>query len=180
MKNFFTILILVITVSTAKSQSDSLKTTPDSFEAILDSAKLVFTPPKGYTELVPIENNQMNYEKAYKHPTEKFEVRYAIRTHKFGFFDAIFQVTILNISGGQSPEYSLFNTEAVKEEFNADIGASVMINPSKEFAADYKYCLMVCINKKGVGDAFYFYLADDNTLIQKLMLPIFHALKFEE
>jgi hypothetical protein len=70
-----------------------------NFQELLDSAKMVFTPPAGYIETEPVYNKQMNYEKAYKHPTERFEIRYAIRRHEFNFFQQMFEMTALNISG---------------------------------------------------------------------------------
>lgn len=120
----------------------------------------------------------MNYEKAFKHPTKRFEVRYAIRNHEMGFYKQMFETTVLNISGGQLPEYSSFGTEALKKDFNADAGATVMVEVGSEFGQDYKYCLFVYIYKQGVGDGYVFYLADENELIFNSIDPIFHALKF--
>lgn len=150
-----------------------------TFKNLLDSNNMTFEVPKDYIEIEPIENRQMNYEKAYKHPTERFEVRYAIRNQNFGFYKQIFEMTVLNISGGQLPEYTPFGTEAVKNEFGADAGATVMVKVGKEFGQDYKYCLLVYIHKNGMGDGYIFYLADDKKTINDLMMPIFHALKFK-
>lgn len=180
-KLIFTILTTVALAITGFSQNSTNTdtTTSWSFESLLDSNNMTFEPPKGFIETEPIENGQMNYEKAYKHPTKRFEVRYAIRNHDFGFYEQMFQMTVLNISGGQLPEYSQFGTEAVKSEFGADAGATVMVQVGKEFGQDYKYCLVVYIFKKGVGDGYIFYMADDNEIISDLMMPIFHALKFK-
>jgi len=150
-----------------------------TFENLLDSNNMTFEVPKNYIEIEPIKNRQMNYEKAYKHPTERFEVRYAIRNQDFGFYKQIFEMTVLNISGGQLPEYNSFGTEAVKSEFGANAGMTVMVQVGEEFGQDYKYCLLVYIHKKGVGDGYIFYLADKKEIISDLMMPIFHALKFK-
>lgn len=162
------------------SQDTLVADTNDFFQTLLDSTNMAFEPPEGFIEIEPIPNRQMNYEKAYKHPTERFEVRYAIRHHDFEFYVSMFEMTALNISGGQLPEYTGFNPEAVKEEFGADAGATVMVQVGEEFGQDYQYCLFVYLFKKGVGDGYIFYLADDNTIIPDLMNPIFHALRFEE
>lgn len=151
-------------------QQDTINTV--TFESLLDSTNMIFEPPKNYIEIEPIENRQMNYEKAYKHPTERFEVRYAIRKHDFGFYKQIFEMTVLNISGGQLPEYTPFGTEAVKTEFGADAGATVMVTVGEEFGQNYKYCLLVYILKNNIGDGYIFYLADDNKTITNLMNPI--------
>lgn len=122
---------------------------------LLDSANMSFEVPKGYIEIEPIKNAQMNYEKAFKHPSKRFEVRYAIRTHNFGFYKQIFETTVLDISGGQLPEYSPFGSEAVKPEFGADAGATVLVKVGKEFGQDYKYCLFVYIFKQGIGCVYF-------------------------
>lgn len=159
-------------------KQDSIHTI--TFESLLDSTNMIFEPPKDFIETEPIENRQMNYEKAYKHLTERFEVRYAIRNNKLNIPKQIFEMTVLNISGGQLPEYTPFGEGAVKKEFGADAGATVMVNVGKEFGQDYKYCLLVFIHKNNIGDGYIFYLADDNKIITDLMMPIFHALTFKK
>lgn len=180
-KYIIAIAILVFSYSSLYSQDtlqlDNVITV--TFENLLDSNNMVFVAPKGYIEIEPIENRQMNYEKVYKHSTERFEVRYAIRQHNFTLSKQIFEMTVLNISGGQLPEYTTFSTEAVKNEFGADAGATVLVKVGEEFGQNYKYCLLVYIHKSGIGDGYMFYLADNNEIITKLMMPIFHALKFK-
>lgn len=151
-----------------------------TFEMLIDSNNMVFSRPKGYIEIPTIHNRQMHYEKAFKHPTERFEVRYAIRNHNFGWYRQMFEMTVLNISGGQLPEYTKFDTNAVKEEFNADAGCVVTVVPGKEFGQEYKFCTLVYLFKNGVGDGYIFYMADDNNLISELMDPIFYSLKFDD
>ena len=85
-----------------------------TFEQLLDLNNMTFEIPKGHKEVKSINNRQMNYEKAYKHPTERFEVRYAIRHHDLKYTKQFFEMTVLNISGGQLPEYTPFNVEAAK------------------------------------------------------------------
>lgn len=165
--------------NTTKQDTLSKDTTSITFENLLNLNNMAFEAPKNYTELTPIENRQMNYEKAYKHPTERFEVRYAIRNNELNIPKQIFEMTVLNISGGQLPEYTPFGADAVKNEFGADAGATVMVEVGKEFGQDYKYCLLVYFHKNNIGDGYVFYLADDNQVINDLMMPIFHALRFK-
>jgi hypothetical protein len=157
------------------TQKDSTLT----FKSLLQLNMMSFDAPKNYIEIKPIENRQMNFEKAYKHPTERFEVRYAIRNNELNIPKQVFEMTVLNISGGLLPEYTAFNAEAAKNEFGANAGATVIVEVGKEFGQDYKYCLLVYIHKDGVGDGYIFYLADDKKIITDLMMPIFHALKFK-
>lgn len=176
---FLFAIIALPMYSTVGFSQDSTQVDPWSFESLLDSNNMVFEIPEGLIEIDPIENRQMNYEKAYKHPTERFEVRYAIRSHEMGIYKALFEMTVLNISGGQLPEYTPFGSAAVKSEFGADAGATVMVEVGEEFGQDYTYCLFVYIHKTGVGDGYMFYLADDNKIISEHMDPIFHALRFQ-
>lgn len=57
----------------------TLSDLPQEFIELLDRTKMKFTEPNGFKRTNPIENTQMNYELAYKHPNKRFEVRYAIR-----------------------------------------------------------------------------------------------------
>ena len=196
MKHFLGLLLGLILLT-----NFTISDLPKEFVELLDRAKMKFTEPNGYKRNDPIENEQMNYELAYKHSNKRFEVRYAIRPmdnllkeynareknknkgdiniHPNKWYKNVFEATILNISGGQLPEYSIFDKEAVKKEFNADWGATVGVTVGKEFGQDYKYCLVVFIHKDNLGDAYVFYLYDDKDLIGEEMMPIFHSLKFK-
>jgi hypothetical protein len=196
MKQFIGLLCCITLLTNFK-----LPDLPKEFLQLLERASMKFDEPTGYKRINPIENNQMNYEIAYKHPTKRFEVRYAIRPmdnllkehqireksknkgdiniHPNKWYKSVFEATILNISGGQLPEYSIFDKEAVKREFNADWGATVGVTLEKEFGQGYKYCLVVFIHKDNLGDAFVFYLYDNKDLISEEMMPVFHNLKFK-
>ena len=174
---FFLIFLGHPVVSQETEQNDTLHIL--TFGQLLDSAGMVFTAPDGYAETEPVHNMQMNYEKAYKHHEEKLEIRYAIRLHEYKFYHQIFEMTALNISGGQLPEYNSFNAEAAGKEFGADGGATVFLKMGEEFGMGYKYCLFVYIFKEGVGDAYIFYLADDNNLISDRMMDSFYSLKYK-
>jgi len=194
-KLFSTGLIFLILTSFT---SDSL---PKTFTDLLDRASLTFQKPVGLEETKIIENRQMNYEYAIKYPKKRFEVRYAIRPldnlihdyeekeknknpgdiniHPNKLYSSLLQVTALNISGGQLPEIIVFDKEAVKQEFNADWGATTFVEVGKEFGQKYKYCMIVAIHKDNIADAYFFYLADSKDDFDKLMDPAFHSLKFK-
>jgi hypothetical protein len=184
-------LFLVLT----SFSSDNL---PKEFTDLLARANLTFTRPTDLIETNCIENRQMNYEYALKHPNKSFEVRYAIRPmdwklenykkeggiHPNKVSVSLFQATLLNIgidgtASGQLPGIGYFDSTAVKKEFNADWGASAFVNIGKQFGQDYKYCLAVTIHKNFVGDAYFFYVSDNKDEISKLMDPSFHSLKFK-
>ena len=117
--------------------------------------------------MAPVKNRQMNWELAYRHPSKKFEVRYAIRPmdnhlkeykkaeatknpgdiniHPNKWFKSTFEATVLNISGGQLPEYGIFDKNAVKSEFNADWGATITVNVIKEYGHAFKLQKLIYI-----------------------------------
>jgi hypothetical protein len=186
-------LFLVLTAFTSDNS-------PKAFKDLLGRAKLTFQKPAGLEETKIIENRQMNYEYAIKYPKKKFEVRYAIRPldnllsdyeekeknkkpgdiniHPNKLYSSLLQVTAMNISGGKLPEISVFDKQAVKQEFNADWGATTFVEVGKEFGQDYKYCMIVAIHKDNFADAYYFYLSDSKDGFDELMEPAFHSLKF--
>ena len=175
---------------------------PKTFTQLLTRAKMTFEAPAGLTQTDPIENKQMNWELAYKHATKKFEVRYAIRPmddalkvyeereankkegdiniHPNKWYRSTFEMTVLNISGGQLPEYTVFDAQAVKKEFNADWGATTSVEVVEEFGKGYTFCLFVFIHKENLGDGYIFYMADEADVISEEMGAIFHALKFQK
>ncbi len=174
---------------------------PSTFVSMLASGKLTFEKPIDYKEVKIIENRQMNYEYAIKHTKENFEVRYAIRPlgklmdeyeekmknkgpldiyiSPNNWYSTLFMATAMNVSGGQEPNIIEFDKEAVKNEFNADWGATTLVEVGKEFGQKYKYCILVAIHKDNFADAYYFYLSNKKELISELMEPIFHSMKFQ-
>lgn len=173
---------------------------PKTFTKLLDRGKMTFSKPFGLTEVATIDNDQMNYEYALKYPDKNFEVRYAIRPldifmkeyqesiknkkegesilHPNKYYSPSLQATVLNISGGQLPNISQFDKEAVKNEFNADWGATTFVTVGEEFGQSYKYCVVVAIHKDDIGDAYIFFLSDTKVDFEKNMQTAFHSLRF--
>jgi hypothetical protein len=194
-------LLLFITGAIA-CLSFSSSALPETFAKLLDRNKMTFAAPKDYTEVPVVENEQMDYEYAIKHKTANFEIRYAIRpldtelenyrqwekTKKQGdimihpdkLYEGLMDVTVLNISNGNIPAKETFPPDAVKKEFNADWGATTITTIGKEFGQDYKYCLMVALNKKGVGNAYIFFMSDDGQVISEHFDEAFHCLTFKK
>ena len=182
-------------------KSDNL---PSLFANRLNRAKMTFTAPDGFTEISVVKNSQMHYEYALKHPTKDFEVRYAVVPLDSVFiqFDAMqknqsnggtymtigpnklyygaFVSTMANISNGTQRNVMPFPSDAVKNEFNADWGASGVCEVAGEFGKGYKYCTAVAIHKDNLADAYYFYLTNNaSDFTPDNMIPIFHAMKFK-
>lgn len=181
--------------------SFNTKDVPKAFTDLLATSNMTFEQPSNLEATKTIENGQMNYEYAIKHPTKKFEIRYAIRplnqllkdyterekNKKPGdtnidpntLYKSLLQVTVLNISGGQLPTIGEFGKQAVKQEFNADWGATTVVPVGKEFGQQYKYCMVVALHKHNVADAYIFYLSDTKDGFMEAIKPTFHALKFK-
>lgn len=194
MKRVFILTCCLLLSCMSSFSQDKL---PETFADLLARAKMSFTTPKDYVETVIVENPHMNYDYAVKHPTEKFEVRYAVRPmdiqlrdyekliadgataiHPNNRFSSTVTATFLNI-GGDMPDLGAFPDEAVKEEFNADKGVTGICEARREFAGEYKYCMMVSLFRENMGTAFIFYMADDPAKIMEQIPLVFHALIFE-
>jgi hypothetical protein len=173
---------------------------PLQFMQLLSRSKMIFTGPDQYKRIDSIQNNKMNWDLAYINPNEKLEIRYTIQPmdnklkeykehlskqdsgeniiHPNKYYLSAFKATLLNISDGAAPEYSIFSPSAIKSEFNADWGATALVNVGKGFEMGYKYCYIVFIHKDNLSDAYIFFLADDVKLINREMSKYIHNLKF--
>lgn len=170
------------------------------FTDLLDRANLIFQKPTGFEETKIIENPKMKYDYAIKYQKKNFEVRYAIRPldnllrsyeenemnkkpgdiniHPNKLYLSLLQVTNLNISSGELAEVTVFEKQAVKQEFNADWGATTFVEVNNQFGQKYRYCMIVALHKDNIADAYFFYLSDTKDGFKKLMKPAFNSLKF--
>lgn len=192
------IIIILLSIALISFQERKL---PKIFARLLDRDELILIKPSGLIEVQPIENEQMNYEYALKYPDKNFEIRYAIRPldivmkeynesmknkkegeiilHPNKYYSPSMQATVLNISGGQLPNISAFDSQAVKNEFNADWGATTFVELGEEFGQSYKYCLVVALHKDDIADAYIFFVSDTKVDFDKNMQIAFHSLKFK-
>ena len=85
-----------------------------------------------------------------------------------------------NITGGIDYKYSVFDSASVKNEFNADWGATSFVDLKSEFGKGYKYCMMVTIHKDDVADIYYFYLSNTKENFSNNMNAFFYSLKFSK
>jgi|JI61114DRNA_FD_contig_71_249503_length_1435_multi_2_in_0_out_0_2 hypothetical protein len=193
------LLLFIVGIITFISYSFSVK--PDKFNELLTRSDLIFTQPENFTSVEIVDQNNMQYEYALKHNTKNFEVRYAIRPldeliktydkkeknkkegdiniHPNTLYKTLLQSTTMNISGGYLPEMVVFDSLAVRQEFNADWGATTYVEVGNAFGANYKYCITVAIHKNNVADAYLFFLSDNTENFDDIMLTAFHSLKFK-
>jgi hypothetical protein len=178
---------------------NSYKANYEEFKSILDECGMIINIPDGFFETAIVENSTMNYEYALTYPGNEYEVRYAIRPIRYkeyanaevrdemeglrpfrnSQYEEIFKTALLNITGGVDHKIQVFNLDSVKEEFNADWGATAFVELDSDFGKGFKYCMIVTIHKKDVADAYYFYLANSKENFMDYAKPFFHSLKFE-
>lgn len=163
-----------------------------------------FALPKDYIDVTPQKNRDMRYDFAIRHPSQKFEVRYALlptpkqllkedresaaTRDKSGklpidldkLFLAEFHAILFNITqqSGTATPIRPFPAQAVHDEFAADSGAVAVSKMKSQFGTGYKECMIVGLHKNGVGDLYIFYLYDNASDAMPLEKGIFHALKF--
>jgi len=196
MKYILTLIIAFSSLAT-RAQEPGLSGFADT---LLQRARLTFVAPENYTQTEPMENYQMNWEFAFKHPKKKFEVRYAIRpldemVKEYEEFQknkkegdvmidpnevskTLFITTLMNISNGNILSSVVFDADAVKAEFNADWGATAFLETNETFGKGYKYCCAMMIHKDNIGDAYIFFMSNNKDMILKEMQEVFHNLTF--
>lgn len=195
-KYFFTIVLGVIICSFI---TDPI---PKEFTQLLNRSKLDFVTPDAFIPVKCIFNTQMDYDYALKHRATKFEIRYAIlpmdsalvkyerRTkngdrvaHPNKESEPTYRATLLNLGmGGLSnmklPKITYLDSTTIKKEFNADWGATALVDVGADFGQDYRYCLTMILHKDFIGDAYIFYLYDDKD-DYALAKEYLHTLRFK-
>jgi hypothetical protein len=190
----YAILFLFAVLAALSGTAHSEVMPDEAFIRELDDADLVFreTLLKDFAPAPIIENRHMNYELAASLDQPRLEIRYAIRTYDpspreaevspENMAEPMFTTTLLNITQQDSDilESAAFAPDSVKNEFNADWGASAVIIPKAEFSGgDFDRCMVVFIYKERAG-AFMFYLY--NSATQEAAMRgwdgVFYALRF--
>ena len=201
MKTLKICILLFLTAGMANAQSSA--GTPvaltDTFQNVLDLARMSFTMPKNAIP-VPVEKNrQMHYEYAVTFKDQPFEVRYAVSPMGYSVAEAygggqgitprpigptdnnvmakaIAFAVATNVGGGVADpniKTGYFPAEAVKKEFNADWGGTTMVEiKNNSFGTGYKYCIMTTLHKNDVASAYVFYLSDTKENVIKLMTDL--------
>lgn len=170
------------------------------FKSLVENCEMNFAKPLELMESQVIDNDDMGYEFALKYANKDFEVRYSIRPITYlhytndtiknqmesqrpfrnAQYEIIFKTVMLNLTGGVEYNYTIFDTSSVKNEFNADWGATTFLDLASngEFGKGYKYCMIVAIHKKDIADAYYFYLSNTKEGFMDNVDPLFHSLRF--
>jgi hypothetical protein len=191
MKTLKIFTLLLLTTGMANAQT----ALPDTFQNVLDLARMSFTLPKDAIPVPVVKNMQMHYEYAITFKDQPFEVRYAVTPMGYSVAEAYtggkgitpreiraddntFAKTVaftvaINVGGGvPDPKIrtGYFPAESVKKEFGADWGGTTIIElKNNSFGTEYKYCIMTTLHKNDTASAYVFYLSDTRENVIKLM-----------
>lgn len=199
MKTLRIVMLMLLTSGITSAQSTTTTTItalPDTFQNVLNLAKMSFTLPKDAIPIPVVKNMQMHYEYAITFKDQPLEVRYSVAPAGYTVAEAYAggkgispkkspvpddefgakvssTVIAMNVAGGKgSPGMSSkpFPPEAVKKEFGADWGSTSLIPISNNsFGTEYKFCVMVTLHKKETANAYVFYLGNDRESVFKLL-----------
>lgn len=174
------------------------------FVATAKAHGFVYTLPAGYRPVPVVDNRDMQYDFAIRHPTRRIEVRYALRpqsaARRRDYADyvagklppgsvvidpnASWQTDLLavalNVGGGGEPiEPRRFPPAAVSREFGANVGLTTAIqHPQSRFAKGWQQIVLFMIHRDDVGEGYVFVLLDDPNDFPTYGRATFHSLQF--
>ncbi len=157
------------------------------FNKQLDATGLLFIMPTDFKPCKIVENDDVLYNYAIKHKNKKIEIRYSIFSAKdynqrSDVDHAVFTLAVIENIAGDTKNIlrsTQFDKNAVKSEFNADFGSSVLVNPESSYGKGYKQALIVTLFKNNVGSVYVVYLCDNIFEIQNDFDKTFHSIKFK-
>lgn len=207
MKNYFIMYIVILLGSISAFAQDSVQfkrqdiSLPSEFAEALKRAQMSFEMPEGYTATKVIENEDVGYAFAVKSPDKKLEVRYAVwpldsmiarynlpRKEGETMIDpnTICQTeTLMNMANisvtplDRLQNIVAFDSDAVRNEFNADWGGTATVELRKSFGQKNKWCSVVALHKDKIADAWLFFLARNKDELLAHMDAAFHSLRFK-
>ena len=184
---FYIYLCLSIFASFAIAQDST-------FHNKLNRYSLSFKMPTGFKKVPVKENRDVVYDYAVRNETGTFEIRYRVlpidtstavlnetRVNPNRIFSSMLVAMMLNISGGKMGNHGFFDSSAVKEEFNANSGATGFVEVNSAFGEGYSFCMINVIHRDDIADAYIFYLFNDKSEVVKTLNreDVFHAFKFK-
>ena len=176
------LLTCVLTTLFAKGDADLEK-----FNRELDQVGLSFILPPGFKPAAVLDNEDVLYQYAIKHVDKKFEIRYSIFSAKEysqvrDIDHVAFTLAVIeNIAGDSSNvlRSTQFDKNAVKSEFNAELGSSAIVIPDSDYGKGYKNAMIVSLFKTNAGSVYIVFLFDDINVIRDGFDQTFHSIKFK-
>lgn len=170
---------------------------------LLKKNHLEFILPEGFAELTGVPNEEMDYDFAFQHGLDTFEVRYSIFPlgpklkefkrnlknpaikviHPNFYWVEKYNENIRKLSKLDKSEVPIgrqISENAMNEEFNADAGAVTYFDiKSIYFAPEFDYCLMMVLHKNFEADVYISFLGNNRETIEIMALKMFHAIRFK-
>ena len=153
----------------AQYKSAQLPKPAKDFVHIAADANVIFTPPEGFKEISPINNEDLNYDYGMALPG-KLEIWFSVMPYKytsksFSQPDSAY----LNLSKMQVSAFSSDNdyftrslTAKVLVQYNADHGKSYLLNLNDSpFTRHYKYALILALQKDHIATVLAVCLTND-------------------
>ena len=167
--------------------------TDNTFDDLVKENNLIVTMPDDFVRVDLKKNYNVIYQYAIKDKSSNFEVRVFIKSFKALMKDTStfnpnkfsrnsLMSMSLNASGNlitDSPQIDVFPSEAAKNEFNADWGATTAFAPNTEFGKGFNFCALNCFRMNNVCEVYVFYMFDDITKQELLMQKCFYLMKFK-
>jgi hypothetical protein len=191
MRVFF--ILLVSTVSNFGFSQSNL----ERFNEIVSKAKMNFVKAHNLFE-IPIDTvSKIEYEYSMKYPDYDFFVLYSVKPlsvdgpkEKYVSKDengnimdqhiARFQHIIFEIFADEYFDYKVFDSLAVRKEFNADWGASSSFTLKKTSFQEKKYCTVVALHKENAADVLIYFISNTKDEFDAHLIPLFYNLRFLE
>ncbi len=190
----FSIFFIVVTAVTVNAKE------VDSFTQLLNDHKMIFNMPKDYIQTKVKNNEDVSYQYAIKNKKSKLEIRYAIFTlkkelkeyeewknskNKNGVkldpnkgYDIFTYAVVENIAGSERYNEKVYDKKIIKNDFNADWGATYYVECNSEFGTGYKNALIMALHKDNEADVYIVFLFDDFKEVQNDIQKSFYSLRF--
>jgi len=186
----FLYYVSILTVPAANA------TDPDPFIQLLQEASLRFTAPSGYTDIKPVANPVLHYERAVRHPSGELEIRMVIRPigrieidyrnphntrpEPNHLFPLLFESVTATLSRGGNTPSSAYPQDQAHKLFNADWAAATVLDLSPDFSSRYDQALLVAIHKDGLADAYTIFLFNEYSRVKAFIKPALNTLSFTQ
>lgn len=192
---------LTIQSNTMKRATRSSFTIPSSFANKRDKGGMVFHHPESFVqssymvtgyvrcdyEMREIGKENSGVEIRYKiepidtaHKTEEERSKIMAAANNPAVYKAYLADMASKISDKKT-KYDIKELDAakVKQDYNADWGATVMVDPCTGYGSEIKCCFIVAIHKNNVGDAYYLYILPTKESLEQVLKQSVGSLKFK-
>jgi hypothetical protein len=183
----------------AASSVQAAPSTPvpeDAFAALLREADLALSPPAGWREIPPPDNELFDFDRAWQSPDGAFEIRVAVRPlarmvidyedphssapdpndiHPLAFTAMIGQFA----RQGEMPARELPRKMA-RREFNADWAALAAFGADRALNTSHSEAMLLGLHKDRTADVYILFLYDDPARAREVLKKILRIARFRQ